>query len=352
MLCDAASRPPDRAERALATTRGRAGTCSADDSCWSRSCHRNTSRERGAGPGQTIGQGRCADSARPLIPSSISQRSTPKASTSQGPTSAGAVIALREIIRVMSFDVPADAYTRFMGRFSEPLAVQFADLAQVRAGQRALDVGCGPGALTAELVRRLGNEAVSAIDPSAPFVQAVRSRLPGVDVWSGPAEHLPFADDTFDVTLAQLVVHFMADPVSGLSEMARVTRPGGVVAASVWDSAGVGGPLDTFWRAVRDLDRDALDESQLSGAREGDLAELFAAAGLKDLEHTSLTVTVAFPSFTDWWEPFTFGVGPAGAHVARLDQVQRDLLRSRCEQLLPPAPFEIAASAWCVLAHP
>jgi hypothetical protein len=66
---------------------------------------------------------------------------------------------------------------------------------------------------------------------------------------------------------------------------------------------------------------------------------------------TSLTVTVGFPTFTDWWEPFTFSVGPAGAHVARLDGVQHDLLRSRCEQLLPPAPFEIAASAWCVLGR-
>ena len=251
----------------------------------------------------------------------------------------------------MSFDVPADAYTRFMGRFSEPLAVQFADLAQARAGQRALDVGCGPGALTAELVKRLGNEAVSAIDPSAPFVAAIRSRFPEVDIRSGAAEQLPFPDDTFDVSLAQLVVHFMADPVAGLSEMARVTRPGGVVAASVWDSAGDGSPLDTFWRAVREIDPGAQDESQLSGAREGDLAELCGAAGLKDIEPTSLTVTVGFPTFADWWEPFTLGVGPAGAHVARLNEAQREVLRSRCQQLFPTAPFEIAASAWSVRAR-
>jgi SAM-dependent methyltransferase len=252
----------------------------------------------------------------------------------------------------MSFDVPADAYSRFMGRFSEPLAVQFADLAQVRDGQRALDVGCGPGALTDELVERLGAEAVSAIDPSAPFVTAIRSRFPGVDVRSGAAEQLPFPDGTFDVTLAQLVVHFMADPVSGLSEMVRVTRQGGLIAACVWDQAGYGGPLATFYRAVHDLDPGALDESELAGTREGHLVELFGAAGLKDIEPTLLTVTVGFPTFTDWWEPFTFGVGPAGAHVARLDEVQREALRSRCEELLPPAPFEIAASAWCALARP
>ena len=251
----------------------------------------------------------------------------------------------------MSFDVPADAYARFMGRFSEPLAAQLAELAQVRAGQRALDVGCGPGALTARLVERLGTDAVSAVDPSAPFVAAVRSRLPGVDVRAGSAEQLPFPDDTFDVTLAQLVVHFMADPVSGLSEMARVTRPGGLIGACVWDHSGDGGPLAAFYRAVHDLDPDAPDESGLAGTREGQLAELGWAAGLREIEPTSLTVSVRFPTFAAWWEPFTLGVGPAGAYVAQLDQGRREVLRSRCQQLLPPAPFEIAATAWCVRAR-
>jgi SAM-dependent methyltransferase len=251
----------------------------------------------------------------------------------------------------MSFNVTADAYDRFMGRFSEPLAARFAELAQVQAGQRALDVGCGPGGLTAQLVDRLGAEAVSAVDPSAPFVAAVRARLPGVDVRSAVAERLPFPDDSFDLALAQLVVHFMADPVSGLSEMARVTRPGGLVAACVWDHAGGGGPLATFWRAVHDIDPHVRDESELAGARDGQLAELCEAARLKDIEPMSLTVTVRFTTFDDWWEPFTLGVGPAGAYVARLDEAQRDGLRSRCLQLLPPSPFEIAASAWCVRAR-
>ena len=250
----------------------------------------------------------------------------------------------------MSFDVPADAYDRFMGRFSEPLAVQFAELAQVRAGQRALDVGCGPGALTALLVERLGTD-VSAVDPSARFVAAVHPRLPGVDVRAGTAEQLPFPDDTFDVTLAQLVVHFMADPVTGLSEMARVTRAGGLVAACVWDQSGDSGPLATFYHAVHDLDPDAPDESGLAGTRQGQLTELCQAAGLLDIKPTSLTVSVTFATFAQWWEPFTLGVGPAGAHVAQLDQGRREDLRSRCLELLPPAPFEIAASAWCVSAR-
>src|SRR5512135_643065 len=97
----------------------------------------------------------------------------------------------------VSFDVSAAAYGRFMGRYSEPLAVQFADLAGVHPGQRVLDVGCGPGALTAELVRRTGTDAVSAVEPSASFAAAVRQRLPGVEVRLSSAEQLPFADGTF-----------------------------------------------------------------------------------------------------------------------------------------------------------
>lgn len=250
------------------------------------------------------------------------------------------------------FDVAADSYARFMGRFSEPLAVQFAHLAGVHAGQRVLDVGCGPGALTAQLVHRLGSGGVTAIDPSAPFVAAVRDRFPQISVNRGVAERLPFADRTFDAALAQLVVHFMTDPVRGLAEMARVTRPGGMVAACVWDHAGAGGPLAAFWQAVHDVDPGASDEAGLAGVREGDLADLCLAAGLQHIEPGSLTVEIPFKTFTDWWEPFTLGVGPAGAYVSQLDQAQRDALRTRCAQLLPPAPFCISASAWSVLAHP
>jgi SAM-dependent methyltransferase len=246
----------------------------------------------------------------------------------------------------VSFAVRADAYDRFMGRYSVPLAYRFANFAGVAAGQRVLDVGCGPGALTTELVSRLGHAAVSAVDPSETFIAAARERHPGVTVRRAAAEELPFADQEFDAALAQLVVHFMADPVAGLREMARVTRKEGVVAACVWDHAGGQGPLSLFWEAARDLDADVEGESQLAGSRQGQLAELFQAAGLQNIEESILSVHVEHPTFEDWWEPFTFGVGPAGLYVGGLDAERQARLRERCRDLLPAAPFVPPARAW------
>jgi SAM-dependent methyltransferase len=246
----------------------------------------------------------------------------------------------------MSFAVAPDAYDRFMGRYSVPLAPKLADFASVAAGQRALDVGCGPGALTAELVRRLGSAAVAAVDPSEPFVAAARERHPGVSVQRAAAEELPFEDEAFDAALAQLVVHFMADPVAGLRELARVTRVDGVVAACVWDHAGGQGPLSLFWKAARRLDPGVEDESALAGAREGHLAELFRAAGLREVEESVLSVSVEHQSFEEWWEPFELGVGLAGAFVGALDEERKAELRKLCGLMLPAAPFTLPARAW------
>jgi SAM-dependent methyltransferase len=251
----------------------------------------------------------------------------------------------------VTFHVTADAYDRFMGRYSEPLADGFLELTEVRAGHRAVDVGCGPGALTARLVARLGEPAVAAVDPSPPFVAAAAERFPGVDVRTGTAEELPFSDGSFDLAAAQLVVHFMADPVQGLREMGRVVRPSGTVAACVWDHAGGGSPLSLFWEAAHELDPTVRDEAGLPGAREGHLAELSRTAGLQDVDSGSLSVTVSFSTFDEWWEPFTLGVGPAGAHVARLDQPARSALRDICEQRLPTPPFDVVATAWWVRAR-
>jgi SAM-dependent methyltransferase len=246
----------------------------------------------------------------------------------------------------VSFAVAADSYDRFMGRYSVLLAPQLATLAGVASGQRVIDVGCGPGALTTELAGRVGEAAVTAVDPSEPFVAAARERLPGVVVERASAEHLPFPDGSFDAAVAQLVVHFMADPVAGLREMARVTREEGVVAACVWDHAGGQGPLGVFWEAAHELDPEVEDESELAGAREGHLAELFAAAGLREIEQTSLDVHVEHPTFDDWWEPFMLGVGPAGGYAADLDPERRERLRELCRERLSTAPFVLRARAW------
>ncbi len=236
----------------------------------------------------------------------------------------------------MSFEVSADTYRRLMDHYSGPLAVMFADEAGVHRGQRALDVGCGPGALTAELVGRLGGPAVCAVDPSRSFTAAARERLPEVDIRVSGAEDIPFPDDAFDAALAQLSVHFMTDPVAGLREMARVTRPGGVVGACVWDHAGGRSPVAL------------LDESGLPGVREGHLASLFADAGLAGARTTALTVQARHASFEEWWEPFTLGVGPAGEYVTSLAEEPRARLRERLRELAGGPPVEISATAWTV----
>ena len=250
----------------------------------------------------------------------------------------------------MSFAVSAEAYDRFIGRFSVPLSGPFADFTGIGAGDRALDVGAGPGALTAQLIDRLGTARVASIDPSESFTSALRDRFPGLDVRSGRAEHLPNADGTFDVVVAQLVVHFMTDPVAGLRELARVARPGGRIAACVWDHAGDGGPLAQFWAVVHELDPQNQGEAELPGTQEGQLAELFALSGLREVESAALVVRIGFASFDDWWEPYTLGVGPAGSYVAGLDPPHREALRARCQELLPVGPFETTALAWAAKA--
>jgi SAM-dependent methyltransferase len=236
-----------------------------------------------------------------------------------------------------------------MGRYSRLLSPQLADLTGITRGARALDVGCGPGALTSELVARLGPEAVVAVDPSSPFVEAARARNPGVEVLEASAESLPFEDATFDAALAQLVVHFMTDPVAGIGEMRRVTKSGGVVTACVWDYGGGISPLGAFWQAARELQPDLEDdESRRAGARAGHLTELFVAAGLRDVEETALSVALEHPSFEAWWQPFELGVGPPGAFLQRVEPDRRALVRERARALVPATDFVHDVRAWAV----
>jgi SAM-dependent methyltransferase len=246
----------------------------------------------------------------------------------------------------VKFAVSADSYDVFMGRYSKPLATVFSDFADIGPGMTVLDVGSGPGALTAELVRRVGDGSVSAAEPSQQFVAAMRERYPQVDIRMAAAEELPFGDHAFDASLAQLVVHFMVDPAAGIGEMRRVTRPGGIVAACVWDHNTGGGPLSLFWEAARALDPNVVGEDRLPGSREGDLATLFESAHLNEVIETSISVQVEHPTFDDWWQPFTFGVGPAGSYVAGLAPERRQALRELCGRLQSEAPFLVTGKAW------
>ncbi|MEZ3159253.1 class I SAM-dependent methyltransferase [Microbacterium sp. BWT-B31] len=246
----------------------------------------------------------------------------------------------------MSFDVAAEAYDRFMGRYSQPLAEVFADFAALPATGRALDVGSGPGALTAVLARRLGETEVAAVDPSESFVAAASARLPWADVRHGTAENLPFADHAFAATLAQLVVHFLTDAPAGAREMARVTRPGGVVAACVWDFAGGRGPHTAFFRALVEVAPALDDESERLGVHAGELGALLRGAGCLDVVEDELAVTLELAGFDDWWTPYTLGVAPAGKQLAALDPADRERVRAIARNALPDGPFSVTAVAW------
>ncbi len=248
----------------------------------------------------------------------------------------------------MSFDVAGETYDRFMGRYSRPLAASFADWLGITSGQRVLDVGCGPGALTEHLVALVGAAQVAAVDPSEPFVEACRSRHPGVDVRLGVAESLPFDDDTFDVTASCLVVHFMSDPVAGLAEMKRVTRPGGWVGATVWDLAASRAPMWPLWVAVDEIAPEHPGERGFQGGSRESLVAILEGAALRDIEWIELPVTVTHPSFDEWWEPYLHGVGPAGEAVAAMDPNRRASLEEILRRNLGEGPFDITAVAYAV----
>src|SRR3954464_1265946 len=248
----------------------------------------------------------------------------------------------------------ADAYARFMGRFSEPLAQKFADLvdpADVADG-RVLDVGCGPGVLTAVLVERFGADRVDAVDPTPGFVAAARARLPQVDVREGAAEALPAGDGTYAASYAQLVVPFMKDPVRGLTEMARVTRPGGTVAACVWDHGGERGPLSLFWESAKELDPSARrDADDSAGSTAGDLERLMGAAGLVDVRGGQLSVTIHLASFEDWWAPFEEPAGSAGDYLATPSPHHNTQLPEHLPPQISGRPLDLTVWTWTGTGH-
>lgn len=251
----------------------------------------------------------------------------------------------------MGFDTTRDAYDRYMGRWSDRLAPVFLSFAGGDRSDRALDVGCGPGATTAALAAGLGADRVAAVDPSTSYVTACCERVPGADVRVAVAADLPWPDGAFDLVVSALVLSFLPDPEAGVAEMVRVTRTGGTTAACTWDQHGGMTMLRTFWDAAVALDPAAPDEARtMRCTTEAELAELWTGAGLDDVTTRELEVSTTYADVDDFWVPFTLGVGPAGAYVAALDAAHRDRLRDECSLRLglPSGPFALDARAVAV----
>jgi len=252
----------------------------------------------------------------------------------------------------VTFAVRAELYDRFVGRYGEELGQALVARAGLQPDGRALDVGAGTGKLTGVLSEKVGPENVAAVDPSEPFVAALRERFPGVDVRLGTAEELPFADGSFDAVFAQLVINFLSDPERGAAQMRRVVREEGVVAAAVWDYGEGMMLLNTFWEAAAAVDERgsaARDERRrMRFARPDELANLWRNAGLRNVEVGAIVVSAEYESFDDLWEPFLGGVGPAGSYAAFLEPESQAAVRDEYFRRLgaPEGAFELEARAW------
>ena len=235
-----------------------------------------------------------------------------------------------------------------MGRYSNRLSRELAREAGVAPGERILDVGCGTGALTSVLAELVGAENVAGVDPSEPFVEACRARVPGADIRLAPAEDLPFEDASFDRSLSQLVFSFVSDPAASAREMVRVTRPGGLVAACVWDMTGGMRMIHGYWAAARAVDASAPSEEERFGGGAGQLAGLWRDIGLHDVVDGTLSVTTQYRDFDELWNSFQGAVGPVGVHAASLEGDLRDAVRDAFWENIgsPEGPFTLVGTAW------
>jgi len=255
----------------------------------------------------------------------------------------------------MAMFTESQAYERFMGRWSRRLAPEFLTFARLDGARSVLDVGCGTGALASAVLATIGPDRVVGIDLSAAYVDEARSSTADARAAFevGDGQRLRFDDASFDATVSLLVINFIPDPGKALDEMIRVTRPGGVVAAAVWDYDEGMEMLRVFWDEAVALDpsSEARDERHMPFARAGELADLWRAHGLVDVEDAPVVVPIVFESFDDFWSPFLDGQGPAGAYVAALPEARRRDLERRLRERLASAgdgSISMRGRAWAV----
>jgi SAM-dependent methyltransferase len=250
----------------------------------------------------------------------------------------------------------SDAYERFMGRWSRRLAPQFVKFASVAGSDCVLDVGSGTGALSMSIIEAVPSVRVTAVDPSRAYVRSAQEQAPGrrMRLVVGDAQALPLADASFDKTLSLLVMSFVPNHERALREMIRVTRPDGAVAAAVWDYGDGMEMLRAFWDGAVSLDSAiaARDERHLPLCKQGELAALWRAHDLQDVEERPITIELTFSSFDDYWVPFLGGQGPAGAYAASLPEAARGALESALRKRLlggrSEGGFTLRARAWAV----
>jgi SAM-dependent methyltransferase len=253
------------------------------------------------------------------------------------------------------FDAAA-GYERYMGRWSRQLAPRFLAFAGPGDGDRVLDIGTGTGALVSTIAATIRGGEVVGIDRSPAMIEHARrtSTSERTRFEIGDVQELPFPDASFDTTVAMLVLNFVPDSARAVGEMRRVTRPGGVVSACVWDYHSGMQMLRLFWDEASALDPGAAErnEGTMKFSREGELGAAWSAAGLTGVTGRPLVLDQPFTSFADFWTPFLEGVGPAGAYVAGLPEERRDELAARLRaRLLGPRPdgsFLLSARAWAV----
>jgi SAM-dependent methyltransferase len=250
------------------------------------------------------------------------------------------------------------AYEIFLGRWTQRLAGPLIDFAAFPGSGRLLDVGCGTGSLARAMATRWPARGVTGVDVAKPYVAYAQAqpRLDNLAFEIADAARLPFADNTFDGAVAQLVLNFVPDPVAALTEMKRVTAPGGRLAAAVWDFRGGLVYQRIFWDTAAGIDpgaataRDKLFAGAL--ALPDGLPRAFAAAGLAQIEQASLTIRMDYASFEDYWVPLCGGQGPVGTYLVSLAPE----LRARIEQAVavayrsgaPDGPRSMTATAWAV----